>query len=234
MKTPQIDRFEWDFTSLVDTEVNQCLSYELLRERCKQDPSTLAWIQGVDRGLKEVDYNEFEYCTKNGIEVHLIRDVYYLPHLPETPYLKLPLQLRKSQLESQPKTLRPGCVPLGEQPALQHFESRNRSRTEPEYTVAAFEVYWHLKNEELLRQFEEWLKDSRPEGQPGHPLPPDIKTARANLRCLGALRLLRIMEAAEAQAYTEDIAGKPLYSGTKWSAAKAKAVKLISDPPWIW
>jgi hypothetical protein len=232
MKSPEIDRAEWDFQSLTEPYVLECLEYEIDRERQATDPSLLNFAKEVLRTLEENDHDEPKVWMRFGFELWHMRIAYYLPYFPSTPYLNLPIALRKEQLQRRPQLLRPGCVALSDKSALQHLESRDHSYRKG-YSVASFEIYWDMTDEELKRQFGEWLLEQRPTSEPGKPLPPDVKTARANLRCLGALRLLRKMDAAEAQALTEIETGKPLFSGSAWSRAKAKAERLIEQPSWL-
>jgi hypothetical protein len=114
------------------------------------------------------------------------------------------------------------------------FDPKNPdSRTEMhgqfalQYFVAG--VNWAHSNDEIIAEFREWLQ------QPGNRPHPHYDRARKTnerdlLRALGALRLCRAMGWQEAQRYTKEVLGCPLYSGDKsWRRAAARAEAQLRE-----
>jgi hypothetical protein len=88
-------------------------------------------------------------------------------------------------------------------------------------------VNWAHSNDVIIAQFREWLTEHRPH--------PHYDRARGTnerdmLRALGALRLCRAMGWHEAQRYTKEVLGCPLYSGDKsWRRAAARAEAQLRE-----
>jgi hypothetical protein len=93
-----------------------------------------------------------------------------------------------------------------------------------------FDVCWARSNRKLKKDFEEWLKNTRPKDQPGFQASAHggsrRTTRRDLLKALGALRLMRAYKrnVYHARHHTWDVCDKPLYKEqTAWIKAATKA-----------
>jgi hypothetical protein len=93
-------------------------------------------------------------------------------------------------------------------------------------------INWHCTDNMLTSFFQAWLIKNRPtkiaQQKQGHGVP--TTQAKYQLKALGALRLLRVMDYAYAVAFTEEATGIPLYKQQgEWTKANKKAAKLLAS-----
>lgn len=93
-----------------------------------------------------------------------------------------------------------------------------------------FKVNWQFPDKLMLKAFAYWLKKLRKCPAKETRGNRDIRMAAANLKALGAYRLLKRFPAPEALSYTERILGHGLYSKLPdWYEANSRIKKLLNS-----
>ena len=211
---------EWWFEGCPKKELQLCLAYEYGRHIHK-----IVWDYQQDKKLK------FKYggrdIRENGIWFTYINlyqggeepvdqfDVAAPSGFPEKPFLKLD----RSKLDKEKFQL---STPVRIFP----YDSTKRLKAN-----FAVQINWSYSNKRILTGVRKWLeKCDRPKPTKVQGLAPE-RTLRANLKELGAYRLIKFCGSVEgAISYVKNTKKIPLYARpNKWHVAKCKAQKQIKD-----
>ncbi len=221
-------RDEWDFEGLANGSVGSCWGYEYARE-CQ-------WIideyqaRSLDRAanpiregvINPIGFDEFGnlYIEKvfygnDEDDIQGIVDLELPPGFPDTPYLRIAHRRHKWERESWPAIRK----------ATPH------ELKTPSASVVAIWIDWSKCDKELTGAFAAWLTSGdRPRRATERRGKSGVRRVRADLKALGAYRLLKLMTAEEAYQYTarESRARKPLFSKIPdWYRAKRRALHII-------
>ncbi len=241
MKTKQekLDRAEWDFSQCFDGEWIACAEYEYGRE---------AWrISPAFRERWEPTRNYPGCSVENGNKWPFSVAEWFLlwPEFPEKAFLSVPQTERKSRGQLHEK-LCPGWPDV--QTTFRDVMQHNAATVEAGVnridgddgrggiiSTAAFNIDWTLPNETLCASFREWLIQNRPPSVTQRVMggaSSAERQAQADLKALGALRILRVVPANRARDETRKITGEKdgLFSDPPaWSKAKKRAEKRLRE-----
>jgi len=213
---PPLPDHDWDFHECPPEELYPCLLYEYARESepfktwFAQSPSQTSVMLG----------------TWDAVPYSLRRDA---AEFPSKPWLDIPPNRRASVIESNYRmgeTTFERAVVMVEHPV------------EPDtgFERLMVEIHWNWPDSKILEDFKDFLRRNRPRPESvnyggakffGRGKTPDF---RASLKKLGALRLLRLMTASEAENYSQEHAGESLYQNeSDWSEAKKSAIEFVNN-----
>ena len=218
MKKPLILRAEWDFSDCRDDEVEECHHWEFRRTLHTQ------------RALPEIQ--DSDWFQPYPPDAPLTLDEFW----PDTPFLSLSREKRKLRIRERAETQERVWgfeTPLHKLPKC---HSRTYEMGGRWNVFVATEIRWALTDSEMIAAFREWLKKNRPEDRQ----PQSTRTGaaslprqlRAELKALGAWRLLQVMHWSKAETATMDSEGKPLFADQKgWIRARAVAERVFNVFP---
>jgi hypothetical protein len=192
---------DWWFNDCPREELIECWNYEYARECPAEIKKALEWRENA---AHPATFDELVNRTPKTCQV-----VALYPEWPRHPYLSIAPEERRRRRELMLKDA---------EPLLSHIQKSWTAKA----TFAVFD--WAESDTELLRQFEDWVKRTRPKNEP-------IKESRGNagherkllvrLKWLGAYRLTRHVGVNAAIVLTND-KGKPLYKREPDIAMAAK------------
>lgn len=230
--TPPLAREEWDFGACPEGNEYSCWAYEFARE-C---PKIRAAVQAADDNRKAGTARKLDAAVDEDLNWHYEISIYGsdgevedvtvlklpLEHFPHTPYLSIK-NPRKRRTPSKK-----------ESEFLLNFRLRSFGETGfgPKRLGASSRIIlyidWNAPDDTLRRAFARWLKTHRPfpdKSQRGKSL---SKRRFADLRALGAYRLLKTMSVLEAMDFSMAKRGSPLYAKpADWSTAKRRVRQVL-------
>ena len=214
---------EWWFEGCPRDELQHCLAYEYGRHIHK-----VVWDYHQDKKQKfkygGSDIRENGIWNKyinlyDGHEQEIPLDVYVIDApsgFPEKPFLKVD----RSRLDKEKFQL---STPVRIFP----YDSTKRLKAN-----FAVQINWAYSNKRIIAGVKKWLeKRDRPKPTKVQGLAPD-RTLRAELKVLGAYRLIKFcgsVEAAMKLVKNQYGKGLPYANPNKWHVAKRKVQKKISD-----
>ncbi|MCX6911362.1 MAG: hypothetical protein NTY01_25425 [Verrucomicrobia bacterium] len=247
-----LDQIEWDFHSCPENEWEECWQWEFAREPAAKAIQTA--VTHFRKATRRKTFDDYWRVATDDKRRFLSfprpkrrRDLLYCsPEFPSQPYLSIKEQERKRRIAEIGEVRKVGGFSQWD---LKEFISEIVSGehdscwlnviggTMQHGTSVAvlFDINWRLNNRELKERFAAWLKDHRPadveqiesRGAGSRP-----RQCQADLKALGALRLLHVMPWNEATEVTQRELGKPgpLFSEqNRWIAAKRRAEKVIRE-----
>jgi hypothetical protein len=233
-----IARAEWDFSACLRARVNFCRSYEFARQMEREYPGFLDQMKAAHR--EKFDTKENQHYQLQGPDDDQRRCFFEIidapPGFPTEPYLSLG---HKPTLQSYhpfrlgyPFAVR--YCPIREVWFDGHDFHRGQLQEEMNlnpHDFYSFDIDWSQANKELTKAFQKWLVARRPTPSLERRGLPLVEIYRADLRALGAYRLIRHFEsAAEANRYTTklDPQNRGLYFNlNQWYRAETRAQKIL-------
>jgi hypothetical protein len=231
-KTAALKQTEWDFAwakKLTWNELKCCSDYEFGREIQTLRDGVLQWREKVQansfKGLHDISW-------KIGC-LGFVRICCSFPEWPREPVGSI-----------DPKTLSERVKQLGYQAPISEWDLKEKQNTEALAGIIDPEwAYWdtpaslillripeNCTHEELRNCFAAYLKTNFPQQAKRGGQSRPVSKWRADLKALGAYRLLKVMTADEAGNYTQDLCGKALYENeSQWSTARTRTERLILE-----
>ena len=233
-----VDWREWDFSEVPDDQVELCHEYEYGRhsEQVKAAVAKFRRQHGNVAIEECLDIND--PGTVLG-EEQLPPVACVRPSFPKDPFQSINANERQRiadmlRTDGDRYLLVEGSFRklLSIYPNLQNEYGSFR---DGETTYVVMSVDWRMNPTEILRRFEEWLTKRRPkevrkrDRTRGAGAP--VRKSRAELKALGAWRLLQKMDSGDAwEATKERLKKRGLYSDepAAWSRARATAERLLA------
>lgn len=231
-------REEWDFGQLKEGYEQDCWYYEFgrecdwIRHRFATDQKQKRMVEvRLGSDLNGFDAGGYWYMARfmswpgKPEEANDWISFIVPPGFPDTPFLKLALACPINELKRE--LIAGGATPVVD---IADFYGENGMPLPVLMSIKthSFRISWECHDDELLNGFKIWLKQHRPfkpTEQRGRRLPTIL---RADLKALGATRLLRAGTATEAMDYTEKLLSMPIYSKeSDWYAAKSRVSELL-------
>jgi len=244
-------REEWDFDACPTEELSTCWQYERQRETGESRKAVLDFRKKF--GLHTFEDLRGELQSRMG----WVCAYECFPEWPRTPFLAIDSKERKRRLKLLPKVAGvddwPYYLVTDITKILQNYAEGGfssmlsgdtlRQSDWPEWReIVALDVNWLLTDEQMLRCFKAFLKQRRP---------PDVKQnesrgagndqrqSRADLKALGALRVLRHTQNdwMKAEEITERMSrkGKPLFENQpSWIRARKRAQTMLKEGAMAW
>ena len=158
----------------------------------------------------------------------------FADYFPSTPFVSIPSEIRAERIapEKQIASRLPQVCEWTAKDLQDNLGNHLPLRHEhfpPNYpqSFTVCRISWACSDNALIKAFKQWLEDMRAK----HPefAPQDTRDElRAQLKKLGALRLLRKMTWEQAADFTQNILKQPLYSEQPaWSRAEGEAQKEL-------
>jgi hypothetical protein len=222
-----LPREEWDFAGCPRGREESCWEYEYGRE-CPRIVETFREdAAGRRRGFDQDGYWFYEHQVFDSQGEYEDSVVLLVPPgFPTVPYLmtKRPRVRSEAKLSAtSSRFLHPPKVRDVEGDAKPSF------RPPPDY-VAKLYVDWNAPDKELLRDFRLWLSEHRPRKARSRRGKSVARQYMADLKALGAYRLLRVMSAEEALAHTRKFLPHGLYAQVPdWYEAKRRARSVLRN-----
>lgn len=245
-KLAPLAREEWDFGKCPTDQLSLCFAYEYAREspwalekfkRRKEDDHDEWGIwhlhAPVLQGEQETDEEFEKFLDEVGLseeydwDLPPTVDLWLPPEFPETPFLRCTFDFGAWQdwcddywaEELAPYEtddtwgLRP--LPLKDLPDI----------GETDY---AFEIEWDASDGRLLKEFQAWLRKTRPRPPVERRGKSQAREVAADLKALGSYRLLQRFSAPEAQEYTQQHMREGLYAKLPdWYEARKRAERIL-------
>jgi len=219
----QLSSEEWDFSTCSNWKLEECWHYEFKRE----SPRVCQIIVNWRNVYKTPSFDELLRLAQAMLMPPERGHLYALcPEWPSYPYLSMPLAERErrfSQLFPDPrKSLAAELEPAPPAPGDLSVEALNFIRellgcdvkTQEDVT---FRIPWRMADKEITRRFAAWLKIHR---RIRASINVSTRILRADLKALGALRILRVNEDWRK--------GPELYlECSEWTKARKRAQKII-------
>ena len=240
---PDLVRDEWDFSDCPDAEIWECRAYEFAREVqvIRDDVDSL-------RKNLPCTFGALVNALRSRIESTLraMALFWYCPEFPDKPYLTISAAERRRRFRMLwPRSATAASAVI---PAIIPSDIGQRLVSGRVFygseELALFELNWTESDKFLAGAFLEWLRENRP---------PDVKIFErrgagnflrewaADLKALGALRLLKKMKWYDAFTLTHEVLGKErargggrkrvaLYTNREevWIKAAKRAEKIIA------
>ena len=226
-------RKAWDFESCKSGLEQECFNYEyarqvpwILAEFLCEKIARRTFIPDGDFGRGGFDKNGFWHNVSFGGSE---KDDWGLilvlpPGFPDKPFLELDHSAKPEKGKLRKSSLWPSDI----------ICSWHKSLKNPDLLFGSGHtlfVDWQYHDDKLLEAFKRWLVKTRP-----HP-PVKAKRGRgkstekmADLKALGALRLLERFTAKQALDFTAEETGKPLFVKIPdWYEARARAQQILED-----
>jgi hypothetical protein len=213
MKTgAPLPRKQWDFTTCPPEQLWRCWSYEFGRE--------VEWVKRAYASGAEAGFDDCGnwHCWRNigELETGEFLSLSIIPGFPDVPFLEA---LKRARFEEY-LDFRLRSVRL----AKKRLPKDGFERTE----LLAFN--WHNPDNAILRDLTDLLEEIRPYP----PFPRRGRSERrryeADLKALGAYRLLETMSASAAIKHTRTVAGQsPYHRESDWFTAKKRAAEIIEQ-----
>ena len=219
-----LPREEWDFSSCLEGQESSCWEYEYGRECPRIVKAFREDVSGRRRGFDEDGYWFYQHEVFNGEEFEPLVFLLAPPGFPDVPYL----QSKRRKPRSGPKV--PAKWNTFIHPAKVRDVDGDPKRTfrPPPDFIAKLYVEWDATDRELLQDFRQWLKEHRPRKAKSRRGKSAARERMADLKALGAYRLLKMMGAEQALAYTKKFLPHGLYSKVPdWYEAKARARRVL-------
>ncbi len=226
-----MNRNQWDFSACLPSELASCWGYEFARE-CPEFRNKVARLrQQIEGNTFDAYFPEdsarclFQTSPQSEL-LKIARDCGVFPFCeqwPEQPYLSIDAPIRADRVAR---------VSAHKLPHIQEIPHGDCDR-EPDHetTVARFYINWTASNGQLLKEFDAWIKASRP---PGVQIAETRGKAgneslwKKELKALGALRLLREMDWTKAEVESQKYLGDALFSNqSSWIRAGHDAEEAI-------
>lgn len=218
---------EWDFSQCPEDRIYQCWAYEFARE----SPSIIAEYQKRKRTPIDIDgrlvhlgfepdgnYRRvIDVVDENGeFEDQIFLDL--PPGFPDVPYLKTNQKVYESKFKVRVTSRKVRNAEEATRVAHQH-------RT-PEH-FAHLHIFWEAPDTTLIKDFGQWLKENRP-------FPPfekrgnsNTKITLADLKALGATRLLRGFTVLEAMEHVRTLNRCLFVKPDDWYEAKRRVKRVL-------
>ena len=235
---PKVNPHDWDFSEVPDDQVELCHEYEYGRhsEQVKAAVAKFRRQHGNVAIEECLDIND--PGTVLG-EEQLPPVVCVRPSFPKDPFQSINANERQRiadmlRTDGDRYLLVEGSFRklLSIYPNLQNEYGSFR---DGETTYVVMSVDWRMNPTEILRRFEEWLTKRRPkevrkrDRTRGAGAP--VRKSRAELKALGAWRLLQKMDSGDAFEVTKDWLKKNgLFSNepAAWSRPRATAARILA------
>lgn len=222
-----LPREEWDFLSCPEGLEGACWEYEYGRE-CPR--IVAAFQEDASRRRRGFDDDGYWFYDHQMLDANgeLEDSVILLvpPGFPDVPFLKTERRRQRAAAKVPTKWnsfLNPAKVRDVDGDPKRTF------RPPPDY-IAKLYVEWDATDRELLGDFRLWLKQHRPRKAKSRRGKSAARQRMADLKALGAYRLLRVMSAEEALAYTSQFLPHGLYSKIPdWYEARARAKRVLRN-----
>ena len=234
---------EWDFSKVPLDQVSLCYEYELSRDT----HSKLEKIKGLRATLGNPSFDQCmkwwthpETMPADDTEAEQLAQtefiygsqIWWFDEFPDQPFQSISKHDRKRLAEPEGNW---GAITMNFRRLIREFPQVAEEHGKWEVpidersTAVALLIDWTRNNDELIRNFKDWLTAFRPKGiaivdrKNGAGAP--VRQLRARLKALGAWRLLRRMDWADAYALTE---GR-LFGNNQstWKAAKDATDQLL-------
>jgi hypothetical protein len=238
-------REEWDFSRCLEGRELLCLGYEYARES--------EWVIGLFRKAQEDDLDEFgvwnhlvevefpetmsddefwKFLDEVGLAEKYDWDfppaieLSLLPGFPDTPFLKCEFDFKgwarsnAGYWDDQ----------IGEELGSGALEvvPRREAKKGLDANCHCFRIDWSSSDRVILNDFREWLRKCRPEAAFDRRGQSPERGAAADLKALGAYRLLKHFTAEQALAYTQRFMPNGLYVKIPdWYAARRRARQIL-------
>src|SRR5215469_14385056 len=195
---PRLPRFEWDFSTCPSWELAECWYYEFKRESPLARQIVVDWRKDREPPTFDEFLNLAQAMLMPPERGHLDA---FCPEWPSYPYLSIPPAERKrrfSQLfpneteslaaELEPRPAPPGALSLEAVNFILELDGKKERIQEVDVT---FRIRRSMADKEIMRRVAAWLKVHR--AYRGYKASPNVlnRRLRADLKALGALRVLR-------------------------------------------
>ena len=218
IKTPSIDRAEWDFSKCPPKELMLCCCYEYCRSSLTIREEYFKAVEETDPSRRSKEY--LRLSTGYGLSLHC-------PEFPDTPWLKIASKTRLKRVRRLIKFGQTAFTPADPRQSLSFNEQTGDE-------VAMFEISWGCTKTKIVEDFKRWVKDNHPHKQKAicgeDAIWPERlgSTARGMLNALAAWRLRQRMTWSEAAELTANESGEALFENqSRWITAKGDAEFLL-------
>jgi hypothetical protein len=217
-----LDRLEWDFTACARPRLYFCWTYEFARQMAREHSGFAELVKAARRKKFETGGNRhYELQGPANNQGERCRWVIDAPQgFATQPYLSLG---HKPTCQSY-HPFRSGYPFAVRRYPLREVASKGRY---------SFDFDWSCSPKALTQAFEKWMKERRPTPPREWRRLPLEETYRADLRALGAYRLIHhLKSAAKADRYTTalDPLGRGLYLTLRqWYRAEKRAKKILKS-----
>jgi hypothetical protein len=223
-EAPPLAREEWDFGSCPEGRELYCWGYEYARESaaiiadyrdCKERPESGCFDEhGNWSDTISIFDSDGELDEQIAIEL--------APGFPEVPYLKTKHVPWKWEGEPLDLEFLAGA-PVRDAGKLENYYPQPA----PHYFAHLY-IGWEAADKTLLRAFGRWLKGHRPFPARTKRGKSPAREFMADLRALGAWRLLQRMSAREALEHTSKFVRGGLYAKIPdWYGARRRALRVL-------
>lgn len=238
-------REEWDFSPCRDEHLEACYYYEFARESEKAKDAESKYRAAIE-SAPEREAKWLLTCRMRGV----YNFFQCCPEFPDTPFLCIPKRERDQRIKKlwKPRRLIQANLSSIIRTREADFSQAKTLKYPTGYAggdiregeIVAFFVDWNLPLPCLVKDFQRWLDENKPDGA-GKPAkrgagatPRQIKK---RLKALGAVRLLRRMDYFDAYEHTKavlrDKKGErcPLFGqdASAWSRAKKEGNQAIKS-----
>jgi hypothetical protein len=218
----QLARKKWDFSTCPKQELEQCWWYEFKSEILHERRVITDWRQIC----VEQTFDGFFRLHRMMLMPPAPGHVYALcPEWPKDPFLSIPSNERARRLKQLDETksladqLTLGPVEPSMYDLIQEFEGKKKRPSARSLGDDILPRIWHKSNQEIVSFSKAWLATYRPDKTK---IDTSIRELRADLKALGALRILR--------EYAWDWTPAALYKAQgEWTKAQTRAKKVIRN-----
>ncbi len=216
-------REQWDFSRCPDDKIGMCHGYEYSRE----SPEVIAAYYRDKKRNRNFDkfgnWRTIFYSKSfDGDAPTSLVEMTLIPRgFPEMPFLLL-----------HPRYKKPSEKLSDLMPAVEDGGPRDLAlaRKMKFPFCAALKLNWDASNKTLIKDFAKWLKKKRPHPARERRGESAARRELAELKALGAYRLLRNFTAEEALEYTRQFLPRGLYAKIPdWYEAKSRALKILKS-----
>ena len=241
--TRNLSRHDWDFSEVQDEELEECATYEFLREVDSFREKVLEVRE--KEGIPDFKEAHSFFGTDTSLPPYFFPSaLFFREDWPDKPYQSLPREERKEMLGPVETNIDPAWSMAKIFGLLQTADLEDDSvelcdtlcfpNHNPTRVIAAFEIDWRSSNAEIMQGIRAWLNTHRPgdveigetRGAGGR-----TRKSRANLGALGIWRILKAHGGNRTQAYTSKRfnLSQQFASPSAWTRAKKRAEELIED-----
>ncbi len=234
-----LSRHDWDFSGVRDEELEECATYEFLREVDSFREKVLEVRE--KEGIPDFKEAHSFFGTDTSLPPYFFpAALFFREDWPEKPYQSLPWEKRKEMFVPVEAVIDPSfslkkTVSLLETEDLEDREvelgeTLRFPDRDPAKVVAAFEIDWRSTNTEIMRGIKAWLENHRPgdaQTADNRGAGAPIRQRKDDLKALGIWRIQKAYGGDRIKAFTK--LGVELGDQYNHSSAWTKATKHAEE-----